>query len=124
MQENNLVSVSIRGGLGNILFKVSTVIAYAKKYNKKLVLEDRENKENKIVNNLNVRNNTYQDTVLHRLNWIKNYNHNNWVPYHENHTSINGIPNSNTNLRFLGDFQSTLYFEHIKECYNTRIKFC
>ena len=110
------VSCILMGGLGNQLFQICAVIAYAIKYNYKFFF----NYSKQI--NIGITRNTYWDSLLHNLVPYTTLNNNSlhnisiffddFPTYKEPSFSYNEIPNYNVDFyKLYGYFQSFKYFD-------------
>jgi len=101
-----MITCDLKGGLGNQLFQIFTVIAYSLKNKIKFILPDSLKS--------NYRN-TYWDSLLLNLKFFtKEYssiNLSNCIKYNEQGFHYNEIPYINNNIELRGYFQSYKYFD-------------
>jgi|688.fasta_scaffold26737_4 hypothetical protein len=102
----NLVSVNLKGGLGNYLFQIACVFDYSLKHNKHLILDE------KLAHAVHNKISTYKDNVLSKLEF-ENFKIDDFkYLYCEKNFSYSKIPEIKDNLVLDGYFQSEKYFEH------------
>lgn len=104
----NLVSVNLKGGLGNYLFQIACAFDYSLKHNKHLILDEKlaHTGHNKI--------STYKDNIFAKLRFEDFEIHNYKYLYCEKDFSYSEIPQIEENLVLDGYFQSEKYFEYSK----------
>jgi len=102
-----MITCDLKGGLGNQLFQIFTVIGYSLKHKIKFILPD------------NLKSNyrsTYWDSFLLNLKFFtKEYssiNFLNCIKYNEQDFQYNEIPYINNNIELRGYFQSYKYFDN------------
>lgn len=107
-----MISVHLMGGLGNQLFMISTVIAYAIENKVKFVLSKYKADEF-----TGFKHPTYWNNFLKRLKPFLEDKPRNFPLFHEKQHNFVKIPNSlkNNNFMLYGYFQSHKYFERYKE---------
>ena len=108
-----IVSIETLGGLGNQLFKIATVIEYAKKYNKKIVLKERSegetnNNHENIDYNILLKN-TKNVEILNDKEF-KKINFKNVINEEYRMWKKHDIPYYKNNLLLLGGYQSPFNF--------------
>ena len=96
-------TVEIRGGLGNQLFQIFTLISYSLDNNDQFYFDDRDVERNG-------KNTTYFNTILHELQKYRKKDTINYI-YKERSFSYERIP-SLRDVKLFGYFQSYKYFEH------------
>ena len=102
----NLVSVNLKGGLGNYLFQIACVFDYSLKHNKRLILNE------KLAHAAHNKISTYKDNVLLKLEF-ENFEIDDFkYLYREKDFSYSKIPEIKDNLVLDGYFQSEKYFEY------------
>lgn len=103
---NNFSSIQLAGGLGNNLFQIASIYAYAKKYNKELVLHDNK------IGIVHKSFDTYKKNILSKINFSnKTFSKN--ITYQEKEYKYNEIPEISGNVILDGYFHSHLYFHDI-----------
>ena len=115
MENTNIVSCYLMGGLGNQLFQIFNTMAYCEQHHKKMVLPYSEKLE------VGITRPTYWDSFL---SYIKRYTTSNqdieytnedllmFSQYREPHHHFKLIPEINQNILFVGYYQSYRYFEN------------
>ncbi len=105
----NLISVNLKGGLGNYLFQIACAYNYSIKYNKHLILDE---KTAHVVHN---KIETYKKNIFQHLEFEHLSNESIDYIYQEKVFNYIEIPKINKNLLLDGYFQSERYFEKNKE---------
>lgn len=105
---SNIITIKLKGGLGNFLFQVATGYAYSLRYNKSLILD---------INDVYVAHQnilSYKDNIFSKLNFVNsNITYNNF--YQEKSFSFNDIPFFGGSVKLDGYFQTEKYFYTYKE---------
>jgi hypothetical protein len=118
MEESNIISCYLMGGLGNQLFQVFTTMAYSIRNNKKMILPYSEKLD------VGITRPTYWDSLLSYLKHHTTLNINNGYTnetifglpsYREPYHYYKKIPVFKQNALLFGYFQSYLYFENEKD---------
>jgi hypothetical protein len=104
----NLVSVKLKGGLGNYLFQISCAFDYSIKYNKNLIIDDKNAYE------VHKKIETYKNNIFQNLKFEHLSNEDIDCIYEEKDFTYNEIPQTDKNLLLDGYFQSEKYFEENK----------
>jgi hypothetical protein len=118
MENTNIVSCFLMGGLGNQLFQIFTTMAYCIRYRKKMVLPYSETLE------VGISRPTYWDSLLSRIK--KNTTSSDTIDYtnevlmhlpqyKEPHHHYKEIPLINQDMLLFGYYQSYKYFEKEKD---------
>lgn len=118
MENTNIVSCFLMGGLGNQLFQIFTTMAYCIRYRRKMVLPYSETLE------VGISRPTYWDTLLSGIKKTTTSNDNveytneqlMLLPkYREPHHHYKELPLINQNVMLFGYYQSYNYFEDKKD---------
>ena len=118
MENTNIVSCFLMGGLGNQLFQIFTTMAYCIRYRRKMVLPYSETLE------VGISRPTYWDTLLSGIKKTTTSNDNveytneelmRLPQYREPHHHYKEIPVVNQNILLFGYYQSYNYFEDKKD---------
>jgi hypothetical protein len=101
------------GGLGNQLFQIFNIIAYATKYNRKFYLPHYKGMLG--IDKQSVRPSYWENILQYAKPFIKDITH--YQPIHENKTQCYTElpPPPNKHIKLIGYFQSPLYFDSYKE---------
>lgn len=100
----HLVTVELKGGLGNQLFEVATAYAYARDQGKELVMD-------RSARSVGDRS-TYFDSLL---KWVKRLEQTpQWTSYQEPGFAYQAIPRLHGHVRLQGYFQSAQYFDRYR----------
>ena len=99
------ISIKLCGGLGNFLFEIATAYAYAKRYNKKLVLD----KDDAVV--IHKKIDTYTDNILSNCKEYFSSEKFGGTQFNEQGFHYTEIPKINGNVYLNGYFQSAKYFD-------------
>ena len=101
--------VNVKGGIGNQLFQISAGYAYAKKYDKKLIINPSRwnaGQGNHVL--------SYKDTIFKNFEY-ETYHTRDVIEYHEKKFNWDEIPYYPGNIALNGYFQSLKYFEEVKD---------
>lgn len=101
------VSIQLMGGLGNNLFQIASIYAYAKKHNKELVLNNNK------IGIVHKSFDTYSNNILSKISF-SNEILSKYVIYQEPEYKYNQIPELKGDVVLNGYFHSHLYFDEIK----------
>ena len=106
LSENNIISIQLQGGLGNMLFQIATTYAISKRDKKNFVCETNMNiiphKHYSYYTSNILRNVIFEPTPIP------------YFTYNEKNFSYNEIPNIQGNLKLSGYFQSEKYFKDFR----------
>lgn len=97
--------VNVKGGIGNQLFQISAGYAYAKKYDKKLIINPSRwnaGQGNHVL--------SYRDTIFKNFEY-ETYHTRDVIEYHEKQFNWDEIPYYPGSISLNGYFQSLKYFE-------------
>ena len=104
-----MITIDIKGGLGNQLFQIFTLISYCKDYNLNFCLENINSSPSVCGNRIIYWNNIFKNLKSYLINRCDNYN----IWNQDGHHFI-PIPffNNQLNIKLNGYFQSYKYFQH------------
>lgn len=100
--------INVKGGLGNQLFQIAAGYAYAKKYDKKLIINPTKwnaGQGNHVL--------SYKDTIFRNFEYGTPITRD-VVEYHEKKFNYDEIPHYPGNVALNGYFQSLKYFENVE----------
>jgi len=101
----NEVSIKLQGGLGNYMFQIAVVYAYAIKTNRKAIFTT----DNSFVAHKHIT--VYKNNILNNVELINNKEFIGFKGFNENGFHYNEIPNIDGDLYLNGYFQSEKYFK-------------
>jgi hypothetical protein len=101
------VSIRLAGGLGNFLFQIATAYAYAKRHNKKIVL----NKDNSVTVHKHL--DTYSNNILSNCQEFFSNEKVGGTQYHEQGFHYTEIPYISGDVYLNTYFQSSRYFDDV-----------
>ena len=104
-----MITVDIKGGLGNQLFQIFTLISYCKDYNLKFCLENIDCSPSVCGDRVIYWNSIFKNLQPYLINKCENYNI--WNQESHHHTPI-PIFYKEVNIKLNGYFQSYKYFQH------------
>lgn len=105
---NGEVSVKLIGGLANNMFQLSCAHAYAKRYDKIIIIDDSVLGAHKNIEN-------YKTNILSNINFIKSKNFSDFKVYNETTFHYAEIPQLDNNVLLSGYFQSEKYFKDYEQ---------
>jgi hypothetical protein len=102
--DNEFVTVTLQGGLGNQMFQIATAMAYAEKTNKKFIMDINISE----LVGLSIRKTYWNKIHVEHDDKIDTYN---WKEIKEANFAFNDLPIEPGNVKLTGYFQSARYFE-------------
>ena len=109
--------VNVMGGLGNQLFQIAAGYAYAKKYDKKLIINPSRWNAGQGNNPL-----SYKDTIFKNFEYGTYYTRD-VIGIHEKRFNYDELPYHLGNVSLNGYFQSLKYFEDVKDEFVSMLNF-
>jgi hypothetical protein len=100
----DIISTSLIGGLGNMMFQISTAYSFSLKYNKKMICD---------IRNMSVPHKPYSEYINNIFRKIEFSNNiENQIIFNENGFHYSEIPKIEGNVKLVGYFQSEKYFSN------------